>query len=532
MGLGHNIWAYAYLRVLYNRNPDVYYATLLAEPNLLLPVAYTPTVGEACQKFGQMPLYPRGCYVAITNRGNIKAVLEEYAKAMLKPKQGGGYECDCIVFSDGGRILGLGDLGTGGMGIPLGKLDLYTACGGFNPNRTIPVILDAGIGDASHNTAHLPIRSYDLYTGLKIDRVKQMSTAGTEVNSAYYGSDSFVSEFMSAARDLFGKGCLLQFEDFNTNDAFPLLAEYRNKFLCYNDDIQGTASIAVGAILGGIKVQNPNADVLEEIKGMRVLFHGSGSANLGAASLLVNEAGVPAQNVMCTNSKGLIWRSADGSEGTFRNDEQKAVAMIGKPSLDNHKDLVEMINMYKPDAIIGAVGRDPGCFNQAVVEAMVNVAEAKGRRPIIFALSNPKTQAEITAHDCYKWSKGKALFGSGTRFDNELVGNQTRKPGQVNNFFIFPGTSFGSMLCEAEHIPDKFFMVAAEAVANSLDATDIAAESVVPNEARIRDVSLNVATAIVMEAQKQGIAGKPLGDDAATVKATIKSKMWSPTASA
>ena len=143
MGLGHNIWAYAYLRVLYNRNPDVYYATLLAEPNLLLPVAYTPTVGEACQKFGQMPLYPRGCYVSITNRGNIKAVLEEYAKAMLKPKKGGGYECDCIVFSDGGRILGLGDLGTGGMGIPLGKLDLYTACGGFNPNRTIPVILDA-----------------------------------------------------------------------------------------------------------------------------------------------------------------------------------------------------------------------------------------------------------------------------------------------------------------------------------------------------------------------------------------------------
>ena len=532
LGDNHNLWAYAYLRMLYNKHmklPDVYYATLLADPTLLLPVAYTPTVGEACQKFGLMPFYPRGCYVSLSERGNVKAVLEEYARSMLPRKADGtGWDCECIVFSDGGRILGLGDLGTFGMGIPVGKLDLYTACGGFNPAKTVPVILDAGIGDASKNTANLDIRGNPLYTGMKKDRVKHTSAAGTEVNSAYYGVDSFVGEFMSAARDLFGKGCLLQFEDFNTNDAFPLLDEYRNKFLCYNDDIQGTASIAVGAILGGIKVQNPKANVGHEIKNMNVLLHGSGSANLGAANLLINEAGVPASQVMCTNSRGLIWKSADGSEGTFRNDEQKAVAQVGKPTVKNPKDLVELILAYKIDAIIGAVGRDPGCFNKEVVEAMCKVADEKGRRPIIFALSNPKTQAEITAHDAYTWSNGKALFGSGTRFENESVQGQVRKPGQVNNFFIFPGTSYGSMLCEATHIPEKFFMVAAEAVANTLDQNDIAADSVVPAEGRIREVSLNVATAIVLEAQKEGIAGKTIGDDEASVKAFIKASMWSP----
>ena len=255
MNMGHNLWAYSYLRKLYAKDAMLYYGALAADPALLLPVAYTPTVGEACQKFGKMPLYSRGCYVSILDRGNVKAVLQEYAEAMLPKDADGKYDCQCIVFSDGGRILGLGDLAAWGMGIPIGKLDLYTVCGGFDPSRTIPVILDAGCFPPSGNSAGLDIRGDPLYTGTKQDRTVHTSEAGTQVNSAYYGADSFVGEFMGAAAGLFGPQCLLQFEDFNSNDAFPLLAEYRDQFLTYNDDIQGTASVAVAAVLGGLRIQ-------------------------------------------------------------------------------------------------------------------------------------------------------------------------------------------------------------------------------------------------------------------------------------
>eukprot|EP00320_Phaeocystis_rex_P013857 CAMPEP_0119066370 /NCGR_PEP_ID=MMETSP1178-20130426/8932_1 /TAXON_ID=33656 /ORGANISM="unid sp, Strain CCMP2000" /LENGTH=685 /DNA_ID=CAMNT_0007047965 /DNA_START=40 /DNA_END=2097 /DNA_ORIENTATION=+ len=532
MNMGHNLWAYSYLRKLFERDATLYYGTLAADPALLLPVAYTPTVGEACQKFGKMPLYSRGCYVSIRDRGNVKAVLREYAEAMLPKAQGqqvGQYDCQCIVFSDGGRILGLGDLAAWGMGIPIGKLDLYTVCGGFDPARTIPVILDAGCFPPSGNSAGLEIRNDPLYTGTKQDRVVHTSDAGTQVNSAYYGPDSFIGEFMGAAASLFGPQCLLQFEDFNSNDAFPLLAQYREQFLTYNDDIQGTAAVAVAAVLGGIKIQRPQcSDLVAEARGLRFLFHGAGSANLGAASLLIHEAQVPAGQVACTNSKGLIWKSADGSEGSFRNNEQKAVATVGRPDVPN--DLKAIVESFKPDVLVGAVGRGPGCFTKEVVEAMVAVQEAKGAggRPIIFALSNPKTQAEITAADCYAFSNGKAIYGSGTRFKEEVVSGQTREPGQVNNFFIFPGMSFGAISCAAKTIPESFFMVAAEAVAHSLDAHDLAVESVVPHPARIRTVAENVATAVVLAAQAAGLAGKCLGSTKVEVAAALKAAMWSP----
>lgn len=532
MSLGHNLWAYAWLRHLSNKDTDLYYATLLAEPALLLPVAYTPTVGEACQKFGLMPFYSRGCYVSISDRGKVKEVLRSYAEEKLRKNDDGTYKCQCMVFSDAGRILGLGDLGAWGMAIPLGKLDLYTVCGGFDPSKTVPVILDVGCSGPEGNSAGLTIRDHDNYTGLKRDRIKKKSSAGTDVNTVYYGADSFINEFMTAAKQLFGKGCLLQFEDFNSNDAFPLLEEYRTKFLTYNDDIQGTAAVAIAAVLGAVKIDRPQAtSLVGEMRQMKFLFHGSGSANLGCASLIVKEGGVPAASVVCTNSKGVIWQSQDGKEGTFRNDEQKAVAQVGKPSYKSD-DLVAIVENVKPDVIIGAVGRDPGCFTKQVIEAMCKVQDdkpaAERRRPIVFALSNPKTQAEITAKDAYAFSGGKVIFGSGTRFGDEFVNGKVREPGQVNNFFIFPGMSFGAMCCEATQIPESLFMVAAEAVANSLDDHDIGAESVVPHPGRIREVSGNVATAVVLEAQKQGLATITLGKDKNEVAEALKQKMWTP----
>eukprot|EP00927_Polykrikos_kofoidii_P076599 TRINITY_DN73662_c0_g1_i1.p1 TRINITY_DN73662_c0_g1~~TRINITY_DN73662_c0_g1_i1.p1 ORF type:complete len:671 (-),score=137.33 TRINITY_DN73662_c0_g1_i1:213-2159(-) len=531
MALGHNIWAYAYLRALSNKNVDLYYGMLLAEPALLLPVAYTPTVGEACQKFGLMPYYPRGCYVSLTDSGNVKEVLAEYAREYLEESEDGKFKCQCIVFSDGGRILGLGDLGAWGMGIPMGKLDLYTVCGGFDPYKTIPVIIDAGCLDANGNTAKLTIRDHPLYHGLKQDRVKHKSDAGTDVNTCYYGENSFIGEFMGAAKELFGDACILQFEDFNSNDAMPLLAEYRTKFLSYNDDIQGTASVAIAALLGSVKIQKPDCkDLVAELRKMKVLFHGAGSANLGGASLIIHEGGMPAEQVFVTNSKGLIWKSADGKEGTGKNEEQKALAQIGKPSYA--QDLVSIIQNVKPDILIGAVGVAPNCFGKDVVEAMLAVQDAKPDaerlRPVFFALSNPKSQAEITAKDCYTFSKGRAIFGSGTRFDGEMVDGKMREPGQVNNFFVFPGMSFGALNCEATTIPEKFFMVAAEAVAHCLDEHDLDVESVVPHPGRIREVAMSVAAAVVLEAQKQGLAKVMLGDDEASVRKALQERMWNP----
>jgi len=515
-----------WMKMLQAKNIDIYYEMMINHPSLMLPVMYTPTVGEVCQKYGKLPFNKRGCYFSITDRGSFKKVLDEYAQAELEKDADGKPICDCIVFSDGGRILGLGDLGAWGMGIPVGKLDLYTVCGGVNPHRVIPLIIDVGCGDVSKNTDKLEIRDHPLYTGLKQDRVMHKSEAGTLVNSCYYGPNNVIEELFQAATELFGDSCLLQFEDFNSNDAFPLLAEYRDKFLTYNDDIQGTAAVAVAGILGAVKIRNPECtELIPELKKEKFLFHGAGAANLGAMSLLHHEAGVPKSSLIATNSRGVIWQEADGSSGSYRNNEQKEFAQIGKPQYDG-KNLCEAIDNIKPSFIIGAVGVDPGCFKKELVEKMVEIN--KPARPGVFALSNPKTQAEVTSKDAYEWSKGAAIYGSGTAMESVEVAGQMRHPGQVNNVYIFPGMSFGAICCEASSIPERFFMVAAEAVANSLNEEDIKSDRVVPSLNRIREVGLNVAVAVVLEAQKMGLAGKNLGSDSTQVEAALKSMMWAP----
>eukprot|EP00929_Paragymnodinium_shiwhaense_P011178 TRINITY_DN11662_c0_g1_i2.p1 TRINITY_DN11662_c0_g1~~TRINITY_DN11662_c0_g1_i2.p1 ORF type:complete len:674 (-),score=117.00 TRINITY_DN11662_c0_g1_i2:389-2410(-) len=525
--LGHLLWANTYLRMLQCVDMDLYYGVMETKPSLLLPVMYTPTVGEVCQKFGQLPFYRRGCYLSLADRGNLKAVLQEYADIELMKDANGRPICDCIVFSDGGRILGLGDLGAWGMGIPIGKLDLYTVCGGVDPHRVIPVILDVGCGDESKNTAHLTIRDHPRYTGLKQDRVLHKSEAGTMVNSCYYGKDSMIMEFMKAATDLFGEACLLQFEDFNSNDAFPLLEEYREQFLCYNDDIQGTAAVAVAAILGAVRLKNPDCkDLIAALDDETYLFHGAGSANVGTAQLLL-KAGVSKFRIFVTGSKGLIWRSADGKDGCFKNNEQKDLAVVGKPKFDS-SSLVEVIKNCKPTVTVGAVGVSPNCFTKEVIDACVVAAGAQ--RPIVFALSNPKSQAEITASNFYKWTNGHGIFASGTYFDPVMHAGTLHCPGQANNVYIFPGMSYGAIKCQAQTLPDRLFVAAAEAVASSLSQDDMAAHRVVPDRDRIREVSLNVATSVVIEAQKLGLARVHVGDTHEAVKKSLQDQMWHPAA--
>jgi malate dehydrogenase (oxaloacetate-decarboxylating)(NADP+) len=529
VNLGHHLWANMFLRVLQAKSIDLFYEVMLSQASVLLPVMYTPCVGEVCQKYGMLPFYRRGCYLSITDRGSLKAALAEYAEAELEKDSNGKPLCDCIVFSDGGRILGLGDLGAWGMGIPIGKLDLYTVCGGVNPHRVIPLIIDAGCGDSSKNTDKLTIRDHPMYTGLKQNRVLHKSEAGTMVNSAYYGEDGMIAEFMKAATELFGESVLMQFEDFMTNDAFPLLAEFRDKYLTYNDDIQGTAAVSVAGMMGAIKLKKPDCtDLISALKDETFLFHGAGSANLGAALLLANEGKVDRARILMTNSRGLIWRGKKGSsEGSYRNNEQEGLAYEGKPQFEC-QELTDIIRNVKPTVLVGALGVAPNCFTEKVVEAMLAVAGDS--RPIIFALSNPKTQAEITAENCYNWSKGQAIFGSGTWFDSVVVDGKKHSPGQVNNVYIFPGVSFGALCCQARTLPEKLFLAAAEAVASSLDAKDMAENRVIPDRDRVNEVSLNVAAAVAFEAQNLGLARKKLGDSREAVKASLKEMMWLPSA--
>lgn len=412
----------------------------------------------------------------------------------------------------------------------IAALKATVVCGGFNPHQTIPAILDVGIGGKEDITAKLAICDSPDYAGLKQDRVKHKYEGGTMVNTCYYCADSMINEYMQAATDLFGRRCLLQFEDFSSNDAFPLLAEYRDKFLTYNDDIQGIAAMCVASILGAMKLRNPReTDLISKLQNETFLFHGAGSANLGALSLLHNEGHVPLSKLFVTNSRGVIWKSEDGADGSFRNNEQKEFAIVGKPGYDL-KSLASIIENTGTSCLVGAVGVAPGCFDQSVIEAVVkvNCAGESHKWPIVFALSNPKTQAECIAEDCYTWSKVHAIFGAGTFFDPVTIEGRTHSAGQVNNVYIFPGLSFGAVVCHANTIPDRFFMVAAQAVANSLSDEELRADKVVPDRDRLREVSLNVATAVVMEAQNMGLATRSLGQDEAEVRAAVKALMWKP----
>jgi malate dehydrogenase (oxaloacetate-decarboxylating)(NADP+) len=258
----------------------------------------------------------------------------------------------------------------------------------------------------------------------------------------------------------------------------------------------------------------------------KFLFHGAGSANIGLMKLLHEEAGVPMSSMFVTNSRGLIWRSEDGTTGNFRNEEQKAFGQIGEPTFSS-KDLTSVVEQLKPSCVIGAVGVVPNCFTKPMIEALVRVNE---KRPVVFALSNPKTQAEVTASDAYKWSDGKVIYGSGTWFAPVDVKGKTYAPGQVNNVYIFPGVSFGAVCCQATSIPERLFMVAAEAVASSLGEEELRLDMVVPGRDRIQEVVLNVATAVALEAQTMGLAGKQLGKTYEEVRAALNSMRWTPQA--
>jgi malate dehydrogenase (oxaloacetate-decarboxylating)(NADP+) len=448
----------------------------------MMPIIYTPTVGKACQEFQHIFRTPRGFYVSLQDRGHIKEIMQNW------PHRG----AKIIVVTDGERILGLGDLGADGMGIPIGKLALYTACSGIHPTHCMPVMLDVGTNNES-------LLNDPLYNGLERHRAR-----GDEYNE-------LVEEFMQASQEVF-PGVLIQLEDFGNSNAFRLLEQYRGQVPLFNDDIQGTGAVAMSGIISALRITGGR------LEDQKILFLGAGEAGIGIADVFVaalGELGVPAeqarQQCWFVDTKGLL------VAGRENLPEQKRPYAHKHPPLDNFLDAV---NAVKPTAMLGLSGQ-PGTFTKDVVQAMASINE----RPIIFALSNPTSKAECTAKDAYTWSNGKAIFASGSPFDPVKLGNQTFVPGQGNNVYIFPGVGLGAIVSGARTITDEMFLTAAHSLANQVTESDLERGRLYPALSRIREVSALIAYDVAKMAYDKGLTDKEEPED---IMADIHAYMYQP----
>ena len=469
------------LNSLHDRNEALYFRLLCEHIDELQPIVYTPVVGLACQKFGQIFQRPRGMFIAANDRGNIANVLRNWP-----------YKAGIIVVTDGERILGLGDLGANGMGIPVGKLSLYTACAGIHPELCLPITLDVG-------TNNDELRDSLNYVGLRQRRI---------TGAAY---DEFIEEFMMATQEVF-PGVLVQFEDFANHNAFRFLEKYRDRICSFNDDIQGTAAVALAGIFSALRVTG------KPLTEQTVLFLGAGEAATGIADLIVSAMiaqghtrAEALRRCWLHDSRGLVVRSRTDMA------EHKVTYAHEHPPVG---DFLSSINALKPTVIIGvaAVG---GAFTREALEAMARI----NQQPIIFALSNPTSQAECTAEQAYRATGGRALFACGSPFDPVEFNGKTYVPRQGNNSYIFPGIGLGAIACGAKAITDEMFMSSAHALANLVTESDLEQGSLYPALPRIREVSKAIAVATAEAAYRRGIAGKPKPLDAGQ---SVQSQMYDP----
>jgi malate dehydrogenase (oxaloacetate-decarboxylating)(NADP+) len=469
------------LNALHDRNEDLFFSILIDHIDEMQPLVYTPVVGLACQKFGQVFQRPRGMFISIRDRGNIANVLRNWP-----------HEAGIIVVTDGERILGLGDLGAHGMGIPVGKLSLYTACAGIHPQLCLPVTLDVGCNNDE-------VRNDPFYVGLRQKRV-----TGQEY-------DDFVEEFITAAQEVF-PGVLIQFEDFANHNAFRLLEKYRDRVCSFNDDIQGTAAVALAGIFSALRVTG------EPLTEQRFVFLGAGEAATGIADLIASA--MVAQGMTLEAARKTCWLV-----------DSKGLVVKSRTDLAHHKlnyahehapvaDLLGAVKALKPTAIIGvsAVG---GTFTKAVLEEMARI----NRRPIVFALSNPTSQAECTAEEAYRHTGGRALFACGSPFDPVTIDGQTFVPRQGNNSYIFPGIGLGAIASKSKVITDEMFMKSAHTLAQLVTESDLAQGSLYPALPRIREVSAQIAAATAGAAYEGGIAGRLA---AASALPEIEKQMYEP----
>jgi malate dehydrogenase (oxaloacetate-decarboxylating)(NADP+) len=480
--LDSDLQKYLVLSDLQARNETLFYAVLMSDPATYMPLVYTPTVGEACQKFAHIFREARGMYLPITARGRVREVLGNW------PQQ----DVRFIVATDGERILGLGDLGAGGMGIPIGKLALYTACAGVPPQYCLPVVLDAG----TNNSALL---DDPLYQGLRQNRVR-----GAEYTD-------FVDEFVEAVQTLYPK-CCIQWEDFANLNAVPILARYRDRVCTYNDDIQGTAGVALAGILAASRITGT------KITEQRLLFLGGGSAGTGIAELISQAMACEGMNIAEARRRNALF-DINGLIVTSRND----LADFQKPFAQDRPPVgsfVEAVKALRPTAIIG-VSAVPKLFTHDVIAAMAEI----NQRPIIFPYSNPTSRSECSAEEAYRWSDGRAIFASGSPFPPVEIGGKHFVPGQGNNVYIFPAMGMAVFATEASRVTEDMFIVAAQAVAEQVTEDDLATGLIYPPQSHILEASLYVAERVAAHIFDQGLARVARPDD---IGALIRAKAYRP----
>jgi malate dehydrogenase (oxaloacetate-decarboxylating)(NADP+) len=473
---------YIHLVSLQDRNETLFYRLVTDHIEEMMPIIYTPTVGQACQQWGHLFRRPRGLYLSWEDRGRLVELLRAWPNPDVR----------VIVVTDGERILGLGDQGAGGMGIPIGKLSLYTACAGIDPAKTLPIMLDVGTENEGY-------RKDPLYLGLRQPRVR---------GEPY---DAFLAEFVEAVKAVMPRA-LLQFEDFGNQNAFRLLEQWRDRTCTFNDDIQGTAAVTLAGIYSALRLTGT------KLRDQTILFLGAGEAGIGIGDLIASA--MVDEGATLAEARRRCWFV-----------DTKGLVVKARPELAPHKlrfahdapgqpDLLSAIRALKPTALVG-VSTMPKAFTQQVVEEMSRL----NARPMIFALSNPTSKAECSAEEAYRWSKGQAIYASGSPFPPCVLDGKTFVPGQGNNSYIFPGVGLGVVAVQARHVTDRMFSAAARTLASLVQEEDLALGRIYPALTRIREVSADIGAAVAEVAFQDGLAEVPRPAD---VRALVKAEMWRP----
>jgi len=484
---------YSLLQTYQDGSEALYYSMLMKHTRECMPLVYTPTVGQACTDWHKIYRHtPRGLYISLNDLGHVKEALENWPEKNVQ----------CIVVTDGERILGLGDLGSNGMGIPVGKLALYTACGGIPPQTCLPVQLDTG----TNNEA---LREHPAYFGLKQPR---------ERGPDY---DALIKEFMTSVQDVYGRSTLVQFEDFGNQNAFRILDEYQDKATCFNDDIQGTAAVALAGLIASEKMTSI------PLSEHTVLFYGAGEAGAGIADLMaarIVEESKDALSLQEARSK-IFMMDSKGLVTAQRPDKLAHHKVPYAHTAEDCKTLEECVDKLKPSVLIGVAA-----VGQAFTKPILVKMKELNKVPVIFALSNPTSKAECTAEEAYQATDGKCVFASGSPFNDVTMTlpdgtSKTFRPGQGNNAYIFPGLGLGALAAKATKIDDSCLLVAANTLALEVDAESMDMGSLYPPLSRLRDVSVAIAVKVAQHLHAKGYAGCSAPAD---FEAHVRSIMYDP----
>jgi malic enzyme len=460
---------YSYMIGLQDRNSVLFYKCLTEHLEELAPIIYTPTVGEACINFGTIFRRPRGMYFSALDKGMMRSMVYNWPTD----------DVELIVVTDGSRILGLGDLGTNGMGIPIGKLSLYSGCGGIHPSKCLPVVIDVG----TNNTSLL---EDPMYLGLQQRRL---------TGDAY---DAIVDEFIKAIKQRF-PNVLVQFEDFSIENASRILEKYREKILCFNDDMQGTATVALSGILSSLRALG-NKNSQSALLNQRIIVVGAGTAGLGVSrGILFN---MIQSGLSKSEAHKKFWVVDNfGSLGYGRQVQFKNQEDWVRNDIKDKMSLEELIKQVKPTIILGLTGVG-GLFSQNAIKEMAKHCE----RPIIFPLSNPTKNAECTAEDAYRWTEGKCIFGSGSPFAPVEYNGKLLIPAQPNNMYSYPGIGLGALVSKSRIITDRMLNAAAIELAESLSEDELKSGRIFPRVKEIPNVSKKVAFAVAKQAFNDGLS--------------------------